>query len=225
MTSFKRARSEEQRAQRRQAILDTAAAMLTEMPVAQVTLNELSRRVCLAKSNVLRYFESREAVLLELLDAATNAWLVDVRRALRAEVPSTDGVEARGDQVAATLAATLAARPVLCDLVSSQAAVLEHNVSPAVAGQYKRATIASAERLRDLVLDHVPELGAADAFRFTAVAVMVTGSVWTHARPSAAMLAVYEANPELAALRIDFADTLRQVFEVLVSGLLARQKR
>jgi AcrR family transcriptional regulator len=44
--------------------------MLTEMPVAQITLNELSRRVGLAKSNVLRYFESREAVLLELLDSA-----------------------------------------------------------------------------------------------------------------------------------------------------------
>ena len=42
--------------------------MLAEMPVAEVTLNELSRRAGLAKSNVLRYFESREAVLLELLD-------------------------------------------------------------------------------------------------------------------------------------------------------------
>jgi len=70
MTSFKRARSEEQRTQRRRMILDTTAAMLAEMPVAHVSLNELSRRVGLAKSNVLRYFESREAVLLELLDAA-----------------------------------------------------------------------------------------------------------------------------------------------------------
>ncbi|MEU6392218.1 hypothetical protein [Streptomyces sp. NPDC046939] len=34
------------------------------MPVAKVSLNGLSRRVGLAKSNVLRYFESREAILL-----------------------------------------------------------------------------------------------------------------------------------------------------------------
>ncbi|HEX4291540.1 MAG TPA: helix-turn-helix domain-containing protein, partial [Trebonia sp.] len=64
---FQRARSEEQREIRRQAILDTAAAMLDLMPVSEVTLNELSRRAGLAKSNVLRYFESREAILLELL--------------------------------------------------------------------------------------------------------------------------------------------------------------
>ena len=49
--------------------------MLAEMPVAELSLNELSRRVGLAKSNVLRYFESREAVLLELLDAAWRDWL------------------------------------------------------------------------------------------------------------------------------------------------------
>lgn len=36
--------------------------MLSEMPVAKLSLNELSRRIGLAKSNVLRYFESREAV-------------------------------------------------------------------------------------------------------------------------------------------------------------------
>ena len=71
--TFQRARSEEQRAIRRRAILDTAAAMLDEMPVAAVTLNELSRRVGLAKSNVLRYFDSREAVLLQLLDGSLQS--------------------------------------------------------------------------------------------------------------------------------------------------------
>jgi AcrR family transcriptional regulator len=76
--TFQRARSAEQREIRRQAILDTAAAMLLEMPVAELSLNALSRRVGLAKSNVLRYFESREAVLLELLDRATKQWLDDL---------------------------------------------------------------------------------------------------------------------------------------------------
>ena len=74
-TTFQRARSDEQRALRSQAILDTAAAMLQEMPAADVSLNELSRRVGLAKSNVLRYFDSREAVLLELLASRSREWL------------------------------------------------------------------------------------------------------------------------------------------------------
>ena len=87
---FQRARSEEQREARRQAILAAAAAMLAEMPVAGVTLNELSRRAGLAKSNVLRYFESREAVLLELLDAAWRDWLAQLDAELADAVVASD---------------------------------------------------------------------------------------------------------------------------------------
>ena len=111
MTVFQRARSEEQREARRQAILGTAAAMLAEMPVADVTLNELSRRACLAKSNVLRYFESREAVLLELLDSAWQGWLVQLDRELADAVDPAAPVTVRSGQLAAAIAASLAGRP------------------------------------------------------------------------------------------------------------------
>ena len=138
---FQRARSAEQREVRRRAILDTAADMLAEMPVAEVTLNELSRRVGLAKSNVLRYFESREAVLLELLATAWGEWLADLPGDLDRAVDPAAPVTRRGDQVAAAVAASLAARPVLCDLLSAQAAVLERNVSPDLAATYNGAFI------------------------------------------------------------------------------------
>ncbi|MEU3152862.1 TetR family transcriptional regulator, partial [Streptomyces griseus] len=157
-TPFQRARSEEQRAMRRRAILDTAAAMLTELPVAQVSLNELSRRVGLAKSNVLRYFESREAVLLELLGSAQRDWLAGLDAEFAAAVDAGAPAAERTDRVAATLAASLAARPVLCDLISAQAAVLERNVSPEVAAAYKRAALANVAELARLVRARMPEL-------------------------------------------------------------------
>src|SRR5580658_7768109 len=152
MVVFQRARSEEQREARRQAILGAAAAMLAEMPVAEVTLNELSRRAGLAKSNVLRYFESREAVLLELLDSAWQDWLVQLDKDLADAVDATAPPAQRADQLAAAVAASLASRPMLCDLISAQAAVLERNVSPEVAAQYKRASIAAITSLGILIL-------------------------------------------------------------------------
>ena len=223
--TFQRARSEEQREVRRRAILGAAAAMLAEMPVAQVTLNELSRRVGLAKSNVLRYFESREAVLLELLDSAWQEWLTQLAQDLDAAVSAGAPLAKRGDQVAAALAASLAERPVLCDLLSAQAAVLERNVSPRVAAQYKRASLANVAALGGLLHGYVAELGEDDAFRFAGAAVMVTGAVWPNAQPSAAMLAAYQADPALASMRLDFTATLREVLEVLIAGLLARSSR
>src|SRR5215470_2837235 len=99
-TTFQRARSDEQRAIRRQTILDTATAMLEEMPVAELSLNELSRRVGLAKSNVLRYFDSREAVLLELLESLTGEWLEHLSEALPSEVSARAGYERRAGQFA-----------------------------------------------------------------------------------------------------------------------------
>ena len=222
---FQRARSEEQREARRQAILAAAAAMLAEMPVAEVTLNELSRRAGLAKSNVLRYFESREAVLLELLDAAWQDWLSRVDEELDGAIDGAAPVAARSVRLAAAVAASLAARPMLCDLLSAQAAVLERNVSPEVAARYKRASLAGVDALGGLVRRSLPELGEADAGRLAGATVMTTAALWPHTQPSAAMLAAYAADPALAAMRLDFTATLREVLEVLVAGLLARSSR
>jgi AcrR family transcriptional regulator len=225
VTVFQRARSEEQREARRQTILEAATAMLAEMPVAEVTLNELSRRAGLAKSNVLRYFESREAVLLELLDAAWQDWLVQLDRDLQAAVDAAAPAAERSGQLAAALATSLASRPMLCDLISAQAAVLERNVSPQVAAQYKRASIAAITSLGILILGCVPELGEQDAIRLAGVTVMMTGALWPHTQPSAAMLAAYAAEPDLAAMRLDFGATLEEVLQVMTAGLLARSSR
>ncbi|MDQ0954948.1 AcrR family transcriptional regulator [Streptomyces phaeochromogenes] len=220
--TFQRARSEEQRAVRRKAILDTTAAMLGEMPVAQVSLNELSRRVGLAKSNVLRYFESREAVLLELLGTASQEVLEHLDTALPEAVDAEAPVTERADRVAAALTDALAERPVLCDLISAQAAVLERNVSTEVAARYKRSSIGNVFALAQQVRTHLPELDERDAVRFIAGALMVVTAAWPHAHPSPAVLAVYESDPELAVLRLDFTTALRESLEVLLSGLLAR---
>jgi AcrR family transcriptional regulator len=225
MAVFQRARSEEQREARRQAILGATAAMLAEMPVAEVTLNELSRRAGLAKSNVLRYFESREAVLLELLDAAWQDWLAGLDQDLAGAVDRAAPAAERSGQLAATVGASLAFRPMLCDLISAQATVLERNVSPQVAAQYKRAAMAGVDALGGLMLRCVPELGGQDAVKLAGATIMTTGALWPHAQPSPAMLAAYEADPELAAMRLDFTATLREVLEVMSAGLLARGGR
>jgi hypothetical protein len=114
---------------------------------------------------------------------------------------------------------------VLCDLISTQAAVLEHNVSPQIAAKHKRAAMSNVGVLARLMLEHLPELGEHDTARFAGAAVMVTGAVWTHAQPAAAMLAAYEADPSLSSMRLDFTATLREVLEVLITGLLARSSR
>src|SRR5919108_179903 len=80
--TFQRARRPEQREARRQAILDVAEAMLAQDPTSEISLREISRRVGLATSNVLRYFDSREAIFLELLARESTRWLDELEREL-----------------------------------------------------------------------------------------------------------------------------------------------
>lgn len=222
MSGFQRARSDEQRELRRCAILDTARTMIAAMPVAEISLNELSRRVGLAKSNVLRYFESREAVLLELQDAAWAEWLDALATEVPAAVDPTAPADVRTEALAATLAASLAARPQLCELVSTTAAVLERNVSTAVAARHKRRTLAHVGRLAELMRTAVPELDEWSAGRLAAATALCAGALWTHANPPEALLAMYDAEPDLAVLRVRFPDALHEIIATLVAGMLAR---
>ena len=220
--TFQRARSDEQRAIRRKAILDTAAAMLAEMSVADVSLNELSRRVGLAKSNVLRYFDSREAVLLELLDALTREWIEQLARELPAAVSARAGYPRRAEQLAAAFARTLAERPVLCDLLSAQAAVLEHNVSVEAIASFKRRGAEHAQALAGLVRDALPELDADKAWRLIVGAFLITAAIWSYATPPQAVLDAYEQDHALGAMRIEFAAAIEDYLVTLAIGLEAR---
>ncbi|MEV0617432.1 hypothetical protein AB0I81_29210 [Nonomuraea sp. NPDC050404] len=66
----------------------------------------------------------------------------------------------------------------------------------------------------------MPELGERSE-QLAASVIMVIGAVWTHARPSAAMLAAYAADPTLAAMKMDFAPALRALVTTLIAGTLA----
>jgi AcrR family transcriptional regulator len=220
--TFQRARSDEQRALRSQAILDTAAAMLQEMPVADISLNELSRRVGLAKSNVLRYFDSREAVLLELLSSSARDWLAHLAAELPSAVSRRAGFKRRAEQLATAIAQSLVERPVLCDLISAQAAVLEHNVSAEAVARYKVASLADAEVFTELVRDTLPELSQDDAWRYVIGAWVMTSALWAHARPPEAVREALAADERLGKAHLDFPATLADYLTTLAIGLDAR---
>jgi AcrR family transcriptional regulator len=210
-TGFSRARSEEQRAARAAAILATADQMLSEMRVADITLNELARRVGLAKSNVLRYFPSREAVLLQLLDRETRGWLEDVEA--RLESPSHQ-------QLPEAIAAAASARPIFCDLVASSAGVLEHNVSGDVAAEHKRASLETSDRLARLA--GFDGLDSRAGLLFVGSVMLSIGGVWATSQPSEGMSAAYAEHPEFRPFRVDFETALRELVATALAGIRAR---
>jgi AcrR family transcriptional regulator len=219
--TFQRARSEEQREIRRRAILDTAAAMLEEMPVANISLNELSRRVGLAKSNVLRYFESREAVLLELLDDFLEDWLAELAEQLNADIEANAAPEVRAGQLAEVLSRSLGERVVLCDLFGAQGGVLEHNVSIDVVKRHKRSSLAKLATMSELVRRYVPEVGDS-AQLFCLMTLVSAGALSSYVPPPPSLLAAYADEPALGVLNLELRDALRISFTSSLVGVLTR---
>ena len=219
--TFQRARSEEQREIRRRAILDTAAAMLDEMPVADLSLNELSRRVGLAKSNVLRYFESREAVLLELLDDAMGSWLAELAQELAAGIEPHTAPEVRAGRLAEILSQSLADQVVLCDLYGAQGGVLEHNVSVEVVKRHKRSSLARLAAMVELVRRHMPELGDG-AQVFCLMSLVSAGALSAYFPPPPSLIAAYAEEPALGVLHLDLREALRISFTSTLLGVLPR---
>lgn len=195
--------------------------MLNEMPVASLSLNELSRRVGLAKSNVLRYFESREAVLLELLDRAAANFLKDFGDADTEDLDVDRPPQLRARSLAHALAASFAAQPLLCELLSAQAGVLEHNVSTEVAIRYKQGARESLTDLASLIKQALPELDTQRAAHAAALITILVGALWTHSHPAPAVTAAYEVDPTLALLQTCFSTSLEDAAGTVLIGALA----
>jgi AcrR family transcriptional regulator len=222
IVTFQRARTEEQREIRRRAILDTASAMLDEMPVAALTLNELSRRVGLAKPNVLRYFESREAVLLELLDRLLQEWLTELADDLAgAGIEENLPMAQRATAVAETLSRSLSGRVVLCDLFGAQSSVLERNVSVEVVTRYKRASLGHLSTMTALLQRYLPELGE-NATLFSLQTMLTAGALPAYSTPPPSLQAAYEAEPDLARFHLELKDYLQLALTSTLLGALPR---
>jgi AcrR family transcriptional regulator len=138
--TFQRARSPQHKAERREAILAAAAQLAVRDGVRQVTLTEIAAAVGVHKSALLRYFETREQIFLELTGRAWTEWAEAMRAALGEIAPVDDG-----DATAGALAHGFAARPLLCDLIPHTALNLERHVSTEAVRSYKLTSLGAVE--------------------------------------------------------------------------------
>ncbi|WP_053846882.1 TetR family transcriptional regulator [Streptomyces sp. NRRL B-24085] len=230
-TQFQRARSAEQREMRRQAILDAATQLLTELPVAEISLRELSRRVGLSKSNVVRYFETREAVFFELLNRSLAQWIGELPAELPpagpegADWPETETeveveTEAEVEAVAGALARSLARRSLLCALLSALGTELERNISAESVREFKLVNVRLLADLAELLRGRITGLTPEAARELVSLTVVYTAGLWPFAHPSPAVSEA-QRDPELAPTKVDFAARLGRILHVAATGLLA----
>ena len=213
--SFQRAREPGQKEQRRADLLAAAAALLAGGGPDAVTLSAIARDAGLAKSNVYRYFESREQILLEILIEDELAWLGELERALAPLAGSGDAAA-----VAAAVARTIAARPATCALIAVVAAVLEHNLSEATVLEHKRRVLDVSIRIRNALHAALPALPHDRTESLIRSLHALVAGLWPMANPAPPVAAAL-ARPQLRPLRVMFESDLRGALAAMLRGLCA----
>lgn len=210
---FQRARSPEAKRIREAAILDAARRLGAERGIRAVTLTDIADAVSMHKSAMLRYFETREEIFLRLTAEGWRDWAPALVERLHA-VAQPDP-----DAVAATVAATLVARPMFCDLLAQTPLNLERNVSVEKVREFKLTTGEGVGRIVPAVRAVLPDLTDQDGIDLIAAATAMVGSFYQIATPPPEIAALYRSDPRLAHALVDVEPRLARILGAMLRGL------
>ncbi|MEV0671665.1 TetR family transcriptional regulator [Mycobacterium sp. NPDC050441] len=193
---FTRARSDAQRQDRLSQLMAATRECLTQTPAATLTLGDVAAAAGLAKSGILRYAGSREALLLRVMYGEHLSWIDALAVELRSATPAT------------ALARTLAARPVLCDLIAASP-VLISRLSPEDLRVLSTQAGDAQQRLGAALQPSLP-LSDRRLGSLTAAVHAFTGTAWAWSTPGSA---------GHDTIVTDFESTVRSLLEIFVAGL------
>jgi AcrR family transcriptional regulator len=214
--SFQRARRPEHKQQRREAILVAARDLALRDGVRSVSLADIADRIGIHKSALLRYFETREQIFLELTGRSWTEWAQSVR----AELHAPEAI----DTVAEVVARSFVERPLLCDLIPHTALNLERNVSVEGVRRYKLTALAAVRDAADAVHQVLPQLTAEECHEFISTIAALAGSLWQIANPPPALADLYASDPELGHACVDLKPRLQRTGTVLLSGFIPTRR-
>ena len=214
-SEFQRARKPEQKEERRAHLLSVARELLAGgLDTQDLSLNELARQAGMAKSNVYRYFESREAVLLELLWQEWELLAAGMRDSLGGGTNQTGSIE----EIARVFAHAVAQRPLLGQLSSILPSIIEHNVALERVRHFKCALLALVRECAGFLHEYLPSIPTAAFEEFNHHAFILVIGLWPISHPSSVAAEALQV-PELAPFRYDFERGLARGLLLLLRGL------
>jgi len=179
-----------------------------------VGINELARQAEMTKSNVYRYFESSEAVLMDLLVEEFAGWHAELSTALARGGKAGSSVE----HVARVFASTISARPLLCRLTSILPSILERKASFERMVEFKGNLLAIRQRAAQDFHARVPGIPVRAFDQVVKHALPLIIGLWPLSNPAGIAAQVIEL-PELESLRYDFEQDLEHALLTLMRGM------
>lgn len=211
--TFQRARKPEEQQIRREAILAAARELFDAEGPQGAGLNAIAAKAGFTKSNVYRYFESREEVLLSLFLAE----LTEVTAAFEARTALLADGDIPG--IANALTRCFVDRPRFGILLSMIVAVLEQNVSEAKIIELKRSIIAANARVGGAIHHRLRGSKLEDCLWVAGTTATLVAGMWPGFHSSKAAQQVLTL-PEFAPMRPAPERDLPRTVEALLRSIV-----
>ncbi len=211
-----RARSDDDKNARRDQLLQAALELWGTSRFSSFTMSDVATRAGLAKGTTYLYFKTKEELLLALLTRELEAWFDHLGTALKARERWSP------KRLARLIAESLQERVTLRRLMVIQASILEHNITPDAALEFKQFLLERSTITSTTLESRLPFLEPGQGvFVLKTLNALVIG-LDQLSDPSAVMQTVLE-KPEMNALKVDFEAHLRQALEAVLNGIKHRK--
>ncbi|MBT3361939.1 MAG: TetR/AcrR family transcriptional regulator [Rhodospirillales bacterium] len=211
--NWERARTPDQQEQRRQEILEAAATLFRELTYEDVSLNAIAREAGFTKSNIYRYFASREEIFLALFLVDFSEWaneFIEILNTLPAGTPAAD--------LAEVWVEILMKHERMLDLTPLLGVALERNVSESTLFHFKFSSHQMMSHIVEGLLMPLPMMNADQGRALLMRVHGLVAGLWPFSKPNEIMEAVLQ-RPELDSSHFSFEDTLLGTIEILVRDI------
>jgi len=197
-----RAKNPQQKALRKQQILNAARKRIVSLSYEEVNLIHIAEDVGISKAALYRYFKNKESLFLALFIETLAEVITTAEQEFLAEKPAT------------ALTNTLLKNPIYCKLSAILHTILERNLSTDEAFKFKQ-TILTQMQLYVALLSKKANMDDKKAFRILLQTQQALIGVWHMSHPTGAVKDVIES-ATLSAFKMDFAEALRAHIERII---------
>lgn len=208
-----RARTKAQKEQRISKIIDATSRLYDAMGFEAITFVSIAKEARFTRSNLYKYFNSKEEIFFEFLKHDMVLWRRDLE-----DMFEPDGRYSVG-QFALMWQTAQGRHERMLDLVRLLHPVLEKNASEECLIGFKRAAKSEFQSLSRLLCRIFPKLGPDNAFKFLNMQLAISIGFYEMTTLSENQRTVL-AMPEFGPFHIDYDTYFRQSVEYMIRGLL-----
>jgi len=220
MVIKQRAISNEEKLERRDAILVAALELLTEDDYHDISIERIARQAGVAKGTIFLYFQTKEELFLQLQMKEYKAWFEDINNRIRILLQQK---RSSIDEFVKIVVASAGQQPLLMRLTPILHIILEHNVDYKTALEFKRFLLNEMQTTGQLIEQYFPFLPTNGGTQFLLdLQVLLIGLIQL-SHPAPVVKKVIEKKG-MEALQLNFEEKLREILTHLLYGIKAADK-